>query len=197
MCQNSSTAHIDLWPFLTQRYFLWVFSSMLRLSVACSLTLVSLSECDLAMRRLWDGQRWYISGLTLCFTENTQYFQGFNIGRKNISCLYMPVCLHPCVCASATDMENSTKNHSLLSPRPPRWPSGKATALRAEDPGFKSRLHLDFFGSSHTSLLLLVRQMEIPVSPMKVAVHRRSLRLPYSLRAKGVWSGQIPFLSGS
>ena len=46
-------------------------------------------------------------------------------------------------------------------------------------------------------LLLLVRQMETPVSPMKVAVHRRSLRLPYSLRAKGVWSGQIPFLSGS
>ena len=46
-------------------------------------------------------------------------------------------------------------------------------------------------------LLLLVRQMEIPVSPMKVAVHRRSLRLPYSLRATGVWSGQIPFLSGS
>ena len=35
------------------------------------------------------------------------------------------------------------------------------------------------------------------VSPMKVAVHCRSLRLPYSLRAKGVWSGQIPFLSGS
>ena len=32
-------------------------------------------------------------------------------------------------------------------------------------------------------LLLLVRQMEIPVSPMKVAVHLRSLRLPYSLRA--------------
>ena len=32
--------------------------------------------------------------------------------------------------------------------------------------------------------------------PDKVAVHRRSLRLPYSLRATGVWSGQIPFLSG-
>ena len=46
-------------------------------------------------------------------------------------------------------------------------------------------------------LLLLVRQMETPVSPMKVAVHRRSLRLLYSLRATGVWSGQIPFLSGS
>ena len=46
-------------------------------------------------------------------------------------------------------------------------------------------------------LLLLVRQMEIPVSPMKVAVHGRSLRLQYSLRATGVWSGQIPFLSVS
>ena len=45
--------------------------------------------------------------------------------------------------------------------------------------------------------LLLVRQMEAPVSSMKVAVHRKSLRLPYSLRATGVWSGQIPFLSGS
>ena len=57
-----------------------------------------------------------------------------------------------------------------------------------EDKGWKLFLLL---------LLLLVRQMETPVSPMKVAVHRRSLRLPYSLRATGVWSGQIPFLSGS
>ena len=29
---------------------------------------------------------------------------------------------------------------------PPRWPSGKASALRAEDPGFESRLRRDFFG---------------------------------------------------
>ena len=28
---------------------------------------------------------------------------------------------------------------------PPRWPSGKASASRAEDPGFESRLHWDFF----------------------------------------------------
>ena len=34
---------------------------------------------------------------------------------------------------------------------PPRWPSGKASASRAEDPGFESRLRRDFFGSSHTS----------------------------------------------
>ena len=30
--------------------------------------------------------------------------------------------------------------------RPPRWPSGKASASRAEDPGFESRLRRDFFG---------------------------------------------------
>ena len=34
---------------------------------------------------------------------------------------------------------------------PPRWPSGKASASRAEGPGFKSRLRRDFSGSSHTS----------------------------------------------
>ena len=30
--------------------------------------------------------------------------------------------------------------------RPPRWPSGKASASRVEGPGFESRLHRDFFG---------------------------------------------------
>ena len=39
----------------------------------------------------------------------------------------------------------------LLSFRPPRWPCGKASASRAEDPGFESRLRRDFSGSSHTS----------------------------------------------
>ena len=34
---------------------------------------------------------------------------------------------------------------------PPRWPCGKASPSRAEDPGFKSRLRRDFSGSSHTS----------------------------------------------
>ena len=29
---------------------------------------------------------------------------------------------------------------------PPRWHSGKASASRAEDPGFQSRLRRDFFG---------------------------------------------------
>ena len=31
-------------------------------------------------------------------------------------------------------------------PQPPRWPSGKASASRAEDPGFESRLRRDFSG---------------------------------------------------
>ena len=35
--------------------------------------------------------------------------------------------------------------------RPPCWPSGKASALRAEDPGFESRLLQDISGSSHIS----------------------------------------------
>ena len=34
----------------------------------------------------------------------------------------------------------------LLSFRPPRWPSGKASASRTEDPGFESRLRRKFFG---------------------------------------------------
>ena len=35
--------------------------------------------------------------------------------------------------------------------RPPRRPSGKASASRSEGPGFESRLCRDFSGSSHTS----------------------------------------------
>ena len=40
-------------------------------------------------------------------------------------------------------------SHFVISFRvrwPPRWPSGKASASRAEDPGFESRLRRDFFG---------------------------------------------------
>ena len=40
-------------------------------------------------------------------------------------------------------------------------------------------------------LLLLVHQMETLVSLMRVAVHRRSSRLPWSLRVTGVSSGQV------
>ena len=44
----------------------------------------------------------------------------------------------------------------------------------------------------HPFLLpLLVRQMESPVSSMKVAVRNRSPRLPQSLRATGVWPDPV------
>ena len=35
---------------------------------------------------------------------------------------------------------------AYASLQPPRWPSGKASASRAEGPGFESRLLRDFFG---------------------------------------------------
>ena len=35
--------------------------------------------------------------------------------------------------------------HFLSFSLPPRWPSGKASASRAEDPGFESRWSRDFF----------------------------------------------------
>ena len=38
--------------------------------------------------------------------------------------------------------KTTTRNGTL----PPRWPSGKESASRAEDPGFESRLRRDFFG---------------------------------------------------
>ena len=47
---------------------------------------------------------------------------------------------------SCRDVSQPTNICSCLSPtRPPRWPSGKASASRAEDPGFESRLRRDFF----------------------------------------------------
>ena len=47
------------------------------------------------------------------------------------------------------DDDNDDSKVSLcrgFTSRPPRWPSGKASASRAKDPGFESRLRRDFFG---------------------------------------------------
>ena len=46
----------------------------------------------------------------------------------------MCVCVCVCVCVCA-----------CVCIAPPHWPSGKASASRAEDPGFESRLSWDFF----------------------------------------------------
>ena len=48
-------------------------------------------------------------------------------------CLHVYVFLQVCLCGCVLE-------------RPSRWPSGKASASRAEDPGFESRLRQDFFG---------------------------------------------------
>ena len=44
----------------------------------------------------------------------------------------------------------------------------KASASRAEDPGFESRLHRDFSGSNHTSDF----KIGTPVATLPVAWHR-------------------------
>ena len=41
---------------------------------------------------------------------------------------------------------------------PPRWSSGKASASRAEDPGFESRLRRDFFRGRVTTSGLKICQ---------------------------------------
>ena len=41
---------------------------------------------------------------------------------------------------------HNTPFKNLFSVLLPCWPSVKASALRAEDPGFESRLHQDFSG---------------------------------------------------
>ena len=55
------------------------------------------------------------------------------------------------LCHSCSASPSTFMNLFLLLLRPPRWPSGKTSASRAEDPGFESRLNRDFSGSSHTS----------------------------------------------
>ena len=62
----------------------------------------------------------------------------------------MHYCLKNCVCALLCLRHLRTYSclRSAVSVfhEPPRWPSGKAFASRAEGPGFESRLRRDFFG---------------------------------------------------
>ena len=56
------------------------------------------------------------------------------------------VCVHVCLSVCLSVSLPLCSLHPLLLPRPPCWPSGKASASRAEDPGFESRLRQDLFG---------------------------------------------------
>ena len=73
---------------------------------------------------------------------------------------------------------------------PPRWPSGKASASRAEDPGFKSRLHRDFFGSSHTSDL----KIGTPVATLPGAWRSRVSAGTGRPRVSILWLGEVECL---
>ena len=60
------------------------------------------------------------------------------------------LCLENTVATGSVKLIPDTQVDILMSffpsQRPPLWPSGKASASRAEGPRFKSRLHRDFFG---------------------------------------------------
>ena len=71
---------------------------------------------------------------------------------RNTNALVYMQCLQLAVVSQTVDKGSRSlklyephTHHSLLQ-GPPRWPSGKASASRAEDPGFESRLRRDFFG---------------------------------------------------
>ena len=54
---------------------------------------------------------------------------------------------------------------------PPRWPSGKASASRAEDPGLESRLRRDFFGVE-SLLTYLCPSLPVEHRPSTTPRHR-------------------------
>ena len=94
-----------------------------------------------------------------CFQVDVQYSQlgGFShlyrasnflenqIGSLHLACVLAlisaSVQLPPCV-----DPLPGLVKEQISSRGPRRWPSGKASASRAEDPGFESHSRRDFFG---------------------------------------------------
>ena len=69
----------------------------------------------------------------------TNFGEAWKHGRKN-----EPVII---TIYSVDDIKSTNVDFVLVVVTgPPRWPSGKASASRAEDPGFESRLRRKFFG---------------------------------------------------
>ena len=80
-------------------------------------------------------------------------------------------------------------NHSIHA-RPPRWPSGKASTSRAEDPGSNPACAEIFPGSSHTSDLII----GTPVATLPGAWH---YRVSTGIGGPGVsilWPGEMESL---
>ena len=84
-------------------------------------------------QRMWDGQR-RVLPVSSCGVHQQGWLQRVWAlsSRYSASTQILPV----------------AKPYGSLSVRvgPPRWPSGKASASIAEDPGFESRLRRDFVG---------------------------------------------------
>ena len=84
LCRNSGTAHIDCRQLLPLGHLVWVFSGLLRLFLAYSLTLISLSEYNLVMRKQWDGLIVKMFRLDSLFHWVCKSLSGFCLGRKTI-----------------------------------------------------------------------------------------------------------------
>ena len=94
--------------------------------------------------------------------------------RLPICLPYLPawfVCLSVCVNMSYWGKEmhrtiSVWSCYTAASVGPPRWPSGKASASRAEDPGFESRLRRDFFGVESYQWLKSWHSSGYPAGPL-------------------------------
>ena len=93
VCWNSTSVHINFGKFPAQRHFVWVFSSMLRLFLACSLTLITQPECDLVMRKGWGSLSQYFIQAWYPVLLSPQSTLGFHLSWNVLS---EYVCLHPC-----------------------------------------------------------------------------------------------------
>ena len=82
-----------------------------------------------------DNLHWTCTSVTIHTELNTHNNDNQDIQRKLL-----------CMFSAALSLASFFLSPLPSTPRPPRWPSGKASASSAEDPGFKSRLRRDFFG---------------------------------------------------
>ena len=92
-------------------------------------------RCDCTMETLHDTRfverRWWNDGCTLKTVVTW---------RSSASMIPAPDAY------SVAEKSQQQKGQTVFRRRPPRWPSGKVSASREEDPGFESRLLRDIFG---------------------------------------------------
>ena len=92
----------------------------------------------------------------------------------------------PVSCSRDARLTTRLPGRSVPGTRPPRWPSGKASASRAADTGFDSRLCRDFSGLSHTSDL----KIGTPVATLPGAWRYRVSAGTGRLGVSKLWLGE-------